>query len=153
MNQWWLFYQSIYASTGLNDFKVWYEIQIFHSKCHLQNSSHFVPASKSHSVNWTLYHQQTGGLCPQNSPSSSLPFPWWLQPILEQISFSQEVVVSRDDSRFAPSQWETSLQSNAISHWLGANLEPAPSKYLLYCSIYYNFLDIFYMLLSGVFEE
>ena len=26
-------------------------------------------------------------------------------------------------ARFAPSQWETSLQSNAISHWLGANLE------------------------------
>ena len=26
-------------------------------------------------------------------------------------------------SRFAPSQWETSLQSNAVSHWLGANLE------------------------------
>ena len=32
----------------------------------------------------------------------------------------------RADSRFAPSQWETSLQSNAVSHWLGANLESAP---------------------------
>ena len=31
----------------------------------------------------------------------------------------------RADSRFAPSQWETSLQSNAVSHWLGANLESA----------------------------
>ena len=29
------------------------------------------------------------------------------------------------DSRLAPSQWETSLQSNAVSHWLGANLESA----------------------------
>ena len=29
------------------------------------------------------------------------------------------------DSRIAPSQWETSLQSNAVSHWLGANLESA----------------------------
>ena len=29
------------------------------------------------------------------------------------------------DSRFAPSQWETSLQSNAVPHWLGANLESA----------------------------
>ena len=28
-------------------------------------------------------------------------------------------------SRFAPSQWEASLQSNAVSHWLGANLESA----------------------------
>ena len=29
----------------------------------------------------------------------------------------------RADSRFATSQWETSLQSNTVSHWLGANLE------------------------------
>ena len=29
------------------------------------------------------------------------------------------------DSMLAPSQWDTSLQSNAVSHWLGANLEPA----------------------------
>ena len=29
------------------------------------------------------------------------------------------------DSRLAPSQWETALQSNAVSHWLGANLEAA----------------------------
>ena len=27
------------------------------------------------------------------------------------------------DSRLVPSQWETSLQSNAVSHWLGASLE------------------------------
>ena len=31
----------------------------------------------------------------------------------------------RADSMLAPSQWETSLQSNAVSHWLGANLESA----------------------------
>ena len=31
----------------------------------------------------------------------------------------------RADSRLAPSQWEMSLQSNAVSHWLGANLESA----------------------------
>ena len=29
----------------------------------------------------------------------------------------------RDDSMLAPNQWETSLQSNTISHWLGSNLE------------------------------
>ena len=29
------------------------------------------------------------------------------------------------DSMLAPSQWETSLQSNTVSHWLGANLESA----------------------------
>ena len=31
----------------------------------------------------------------------------------------------RADSRFAPSQWETSLQSNTVSHWLDANRESA----------------------------
>ena len=33
--------------------------------------------------------------------------------------------MTRAVSRFAPSQWETSLQSNAISHWLGAKQESA----------------------------
>ena len=31
----------------------------------------------------------------------------------------------RADSRLAPSQWETPLQSNAVSHWLGTSLESA----------------------------
>ena len=31
----------------------------------------------------------------------------------------------RADSGYAPSQWEISLQSNSVSHWLGANLESA----------------------------
>ena len=29
----------------------------------------------------------------------------------------------KDDSRFAPSQWETVLLCNDVSHWLGASLE------------------------------
>ena len=31
----------------------------------------------------------------------------------------------RADSRFAPSQWETALLCNAVSHWLGTSLESA----------------------------
>ena len=31
----------------------------------------------------------------------------------------------RTDSRFAPSQWETALLCNGVSHWLGARLGPA----------------------------
>ena len=31
----------------------------------------------------------------------------------------------RPDSRFAPSQWETALLCNDVSHWLGASLESA----------------------------
>ena len=37
-------------------------------------------------------------------------------------------VNSRADSGLASSQWETSLQSNAVSHWLGANLETSLLK-------------------------
>ena len=37
----------------------------------------------------------------------------------------------RADSRFASSQWETSLQSNAVSHWTGANLESALNWYAI----------------------
>ena len=34
--------------------------------------------------------------------------------------------VYRADSRFAPSQWETALLCNDVSHWLGASLDSAP---------------------------
>ena len=40
----------------------------------------------------------------------------------------------RPDSGLAPSQWKTSLQSNAVSHWLGANLKSA----LLYMRAIYE---------------
>ena len=33
--------------------------------------------------------------------------------------------ICRADSSHAPSQWKMSLQCNAISHWLGANLKSA----------------------------
>ena len=33
--------------------------------------------------------------------------------------------IYRADSRFAPSQWETALLCNDVSHWLGASLESA----------------------------
>ena len=33
--------------------------------------------------------------------------------------------IHRADSRLVPSQWETSLQSNAANHWLGTNLKSA----------------------------
>ena len=32
----------------------------------------------------------------------------------------------RDRSRYAPSQWETSIQCNNISHWLGSYLDWSP---------------------------
>ena len=45
------------------------------------------------------------------------------------------------DSRFVPSQWETSLQNNAVSHWLGSNLESA-----LRCSRYARILNNIHLL-------
>ena len=38
--------------------------------------------------------------------------------------------VYRTESWFAPSQWETSLQSNPVSHWLGANPESAVISFI-----------------------
>ena len=34
-------------------------------------------------------------------------------------------IIIRDDSRFAPSQWETALLCNNVSHWMGTSLESA----------------------------
>ena len=53
-------------------------------------------------------------------------------------------VLYRTDSRFGSSQWETPLQSNGVSHWLGAKLESA----LLYMCVHgitfwlYYFADL-----------
>ena len=41
------------------------------------------------------------------------------------------LIMSRADSRFAPSQWETALLCNAVSHWLVASLESALHEMLL----------------------
>ena len=42
-------------------------------------------------------------------------------------------IYPRSDSRFAPSQWETVLLCNDVSHWLGASLDsdPYPSPGLM----------------------
>ena len=44
----------------------------------------------------------------------------------------------RADSRLAPSQWEMLLQSNTISHWLGANLESNLFFIAVLCSMQYH---------------
>ena len=44
---------------------------------------------------------------------------------LQYVLFSNQILTPRDDSRLAPSQWKTSLHSNAVSRWLGAHLESA----------------------------
>ena len=63
------------------------------------------------------------------------------------------------DSRFAPSQWETALLCNDVSHWLNASLESAlfhcstyvvqtdschwiPISHFRYCDLCYSFIQI-----------
>ena len=46
-------------------------------------------------------------------------------PILRGHFFDIGKIIPRADSRFAPSQWETALPCNGVSHWLGASLESA----------------------------
>ena len=52
----------------------------------------------------------------------------WANQIMVQILINIQAFIwciHRTDSRLAPSKWEMPLQSNAISHWLGTNLESA----------------------------
>ena len=49
----------------------------------------------------------------------------WRQALTEPMMTQVNEVYIRADSRFAPSQWETALLCNDVSHWLGANLKSA----------------------------
>ena len=77
----------------------------------------------------------------------------WTSPAfcwLYKISFMCGFTLCRADSMFAPSQWEKSLQSNAVSHWLCANWESALlcihsySPGLLYWHWYDCFISVKY---------
>ena len=58
-----------------------------------------------------------------------------LNSLLKEATDKRQTIISepvmthmaslRADSRFVPSQWERSLQSNGVSHWLGPILESA----------------------------
>ena len=69
--------------------------------------------------------------------------------------YQNQLGVYRADSRLVSSQWETSLQSSAISHWLGTNLESAlyiyralhratasPDQYMINSSIWIFVLSV-----------
>ena len=45
--------------------------------------------------------------------------------IVTIVYLSKKLCTIGADSRFAPSQWETALLCNDVSHWLGASLESA----------------------------
>ena len=96
------------------------------------------------------------------SPASNTMFPVSKQKMQESL-YSRSVHWSsgtllvyhpRVASRLAPSQWETSLQSNAISHWLGANLESALPSLIHYwglpASVGYSLCNIWWVTKSTV---
>ena len=67
-------------------------------------------AGNHHTVVWTNSWLFADGI-----------FQW----IFLMMSYFDSNYAFRVESWFAPSQWETSLQSNAVSHWLSANVESA----------------------------
>ena len=87
------------------------------------------------STDWSFVSQATLSTCGRRHAN-------WLNPSISINSLipgccNLELVIfkltPRADCRLAPSRWETSLQSNTVSHWLGVNLEStlhAKDKYL-----------------------
>ena len=57
-------------------------------------------------------------------------------PICNCLQWSHETMVSAV-SWFAPSQWETLLLCNDVSHWLGTSLESALQWYVVYVFLYF----------------
>ena len=69
---------------------------------------------------WPRYMSPYGASRPQWVNSARSPYKFQDDPV-----FQINQINTRADSRLVPSQWQTSLQSNAVSLWLGANLESA----------------------------
>ena len=90
------------------------------------------------------WHQQCNKILSKNNNELLLNPPLWtnLSEIwskynnfhLEFLLSSQLWCVIRTDTRLAPSQWDTALQCNPASHWLGGNLESA----LCFNTAYYD---------------
>ena len=70
-----------------------------------------------------LFRDKTALTKGRKSMSSPRPDSGYVWSLVLYRSRYITVLLHRAESRFAPSQWETSLQSNAVSHRLGANLE------------------------------
>ena len=79
------------------------------------------PCYKEFPLNWYFFSIST---C-EGSINSILFKVWWCMLIgwLMGVKSNLTALQFRADSRLAPSQWETLLQCNTVSHWLGANLE------------------------------
>ena len=83
--------------------------------------------------------QQKRDICLLQLPHQLYSYQIWVQNIVRFLQSITKIFLNfnyklctlngRAGSRFVPSQWDMSLRSNAVSHWLGANLESALKWY------------------------
>ena len=50
----------------------------------------------------------------------SVQYTWILSDLFHWFGLFKDVITGSDHFLYAPSQWETTLQCNVVSHWLGA---------------------------------
>ena len=75
------------------------------------------------SVRQLIEYHRVGSRCCLHVAPSFLFQSWPITDLLTQLLLISTDAKSRADSRFAPSQWETALLCNDVSHWLGTSLE------------------------------
>ena len=72
---------------------------------------------------------------------------WFISSSIENLSKERVRAIPpfyfRDHFVYAPSQWETTLQCNVVSHWLGAHTKW--SFYLLHAAMFWKRLDPVFM--------
>ena len=76
----------------------------------------------------TEYQPARNGVCYVSHQLLWSPRTWSLSNQTKYFRIAQMQFNRRVDSRFASSQWETTLLCNDVSHWLGASLESAMNR-------------------------
>ena len=102
----------VWAQAAVHQFLSTKVIKGYSSTCHKQQDRNFSHGERMLNMGWYVMKWQT---------------------MVEMHGCKRYNIQCRADSRLAPSQWETPLQSNAVSHWLGANLESALQCVLKIC--------------------
>ena len=116
-------------------FQCWVTEQCFHVSVHQNTSSLHWPHTSQLSSNQCrgVLHTSAyvdGGAanqCPKVIHVSNVPK---RHHVTTQPQTGHDRGILRADSRYAPSQWETVVLCNDVSHWLGANLK---SALILHC--------------------
>ena len=70
------------------------------------------------------------------SDTRCVPSQWETAVLCNDVSHWLRASLELVDSRFAPNQWEMALVCNDVSHWLGANLESALYMVMYICVAY-----------------